>query len=264
MAGSFLKRVVKEKTSDLEKSKKRLPMEKLLETMLQLPPVRNFREALYRADRISVIAEVKKKVPGASSWKPRVQLQKLIAAYEAGGAVAISIVTSEKHFGTKLSQIAEIKKMTALPVLCKDFIIDPYQVYEARANQADALLLMSEILNKELQRFIELTSGMGMTPVVEVHGLPELKQALKAGADCILINNRDLNTLKVNMQTVDRLAKSIPRDNLVIAASGYKTVDDVGKIQSDRITSVLIGRSLISSKDPEAMLRAIRRQAERM
>ncbi len=264
MAGSFLKRVVKEKKGEVEKSKKRLPMEKLLEIMLQLPPVRNFREALYRAGRISVIAEVKKKVPGAPSWKPRLQLQKLVASYEAGGAVALSIVTNEKHFGTKLSQIAELKKMSSLPVLCKDFIIDPYQVYEARAHQADALLLLPEILHKDLQRFIELTSGMGMTPVVEVHGLPELKLALKAGADCIMINNRDLNTLKVNMQTVDRLAKAIPRDNLVIAASGYKTAEDVGKIQSDRVTSALIGRTLISAKDPEALLREMRHKAERL
>lgn len=264
MAGSFLKRIVKEKKAEIEKAKKRMPMDKLLETMLKIPPVRNFREALYRAERISVIAEFKKKVPGSTSWKPRIQLPKLIAAYEEGGAAALSIVTDEKHFGTKLAQIAELKKLSSLPVLRKDFVVDPYQVYESRAAQADALLLLPELLHKETQSFIELTSGMGMTPVVEVHGLPELKLALKAGADCILINNRDLNTLKINMQTVDRLAKSVPRDNLLIAASGYKTAADVEKIQSDRVASVLIGRSLISSKDPEMMIREIREKASRL
>lgn len=264
MAGSFLKRVSKEKKAEIEKAKKRLPMDKLLDTMLKIPPVRNFREALYRTDPISVIAEIKKKVPGSPSWKPRIQLPKLIHAYEEGGAVALSIVTDEKHFGMKLTQIAELKKLSSLPVLRKDFIVDPYQVYESRAHQADALLLLPELLNKELPTFIELTSGMGMTPVVEVHGLPELKQALRAGADCIMINNRDLNTLKINMQTVDRLAKAIPRDNLIIAASGYKTADDVAKIHSDRVTSVLVGRSLISNKDPEGMVREIRIKAERL
>jgi indole-3-glycerol phosphate synthase len=265
MAGSFLKRVVKEKQLEVERAKKRTSMEKLLHTMLTLPPVRNFREALYRAQRISVIGEVKKKVPGSSSWKPRIQLPKIIKAYEQGGAMAISLVTDEKHFGGKLAQIAEIKKLTSLPVLRKDFIIDTYQIYESRAAQVDALLLIAETLNKkELPRMIEVTAGLGMTPVVEVHTVPDLKRVLRLGADVILINNRDLNTLKINMQTVERLAKLAPRDIMIIAASGYKSAEEVAGISSDRVRAVLMGRALISHKQPESFIQEIITQAEKL
>lgn len=265
MAGSFLKRVVKEKQLEVARAKKRTSLEKLLYTMLTLPPVRNFREALYHAQRISVIGEVKKKVPGSLSWKPRIQLQKIIKAYEQGGAMAISLVTDEKHFGGKLAQIAEIKKLTSLPVLRKDFIIDTYQIYESRAAQADALLLIAEILNKkELPRMIEVTVGMGMTPVVEVHNALDMKRVLRAGADVILINNRDLNTLKINMQTVERLAKMAPRDIMIIAASGYTSAEEVADIGSDRVRAVLMGRALISHKQPEIFIREIREKAEKL
>ena len=265
MAGSFLKRVVKEKQLEVERAKKRTSLEKLLHTMLALPPVRNFREALYRAQRIGVIGEVKKKIPNSSSWKPRVQLPKIIEAYEQGGALGISLVTDEKHFGGKLSQIAEIKKLVGLPVLRKDFIIDTYQIYESRAAQADALLLIAETLNKkELPRMIEATVGMGMTPIVEVHTALDLKRALRAGAEVILINNRDLNTLKINMQTVERLAKLAPRDIMIIAASGYKSAEEVAGISSDRVRAVLMGRALISHKQPGVFVQEIREKAEKL
>jgi len=265
MAKLFLKKVIKEKQIEIEKAKKRTPLEKLLQTVLTLPPVRNYREAIFNAQRIGVIAEIKKKVPGTPSWKPRVQLEKLIHAYEDGGALALSVVTDTKYFGGKLSMIEAVKKISGLPVLRKDFIIDTYQLYESRAARADAVLLIAEAIpDKQLSRFIELTGSLGMTPVVEVHSAPDLKRALRAGADVILINNRDLNTLKVNMQTVDRLAKMVPRDNLVIAASGYKTPEEVAKITSDRVRAALIGRALISHKEPAKLLKQIIEAAEKL
>lgn len=265
MAKSFLRQVIKQKQAEVEKAKKTMPFEKLLQIVLTRPPVRNYREAIFNAQRIGVIAEIKKKVPGTPSWKPRIQLEKLVKAYENGGALGLSVVTDARHFGGKLSLIEEVKRITHLPVLRKDFIVDPYQIYESRAAQADAVLILAEAVpNKQLPRLVQLTTGLGMTPVVEVHAAPDVKRALRAGADVILINNRDMNSLKVNMQTVDRLAKMVPRDNLVIAASGYQKPAEVAAIASNRVCCVLIGRSLISHKKPEQFLQEIISDAEKL
>jgi indole-3-glycerol phosphate synthase len=256
MAGSFLKRVVKEKQMEVERAKKRMPLEALLQSMLALPPVRNFRESLFRPQRRSLMAEIKKRVPDSRTWKPRLSLDKLVPAYELGGARAISVVTDERFFGGKLSLIEDVKKLTSLPILRKDFIIDSYQIYEARAARADALLLIAAIIpDKGLGKLVSLTNSLGMVPVVEVHTQPDLKRATRAGADVVLINNRDLATLKLNMQTVTRLAKLVPRDVSVIAASGYQEVEDLQSLTSERIRAVLIGRAVLESKEPEMFLR---------
>jgi len=256
MAESFLKKVVKEKQLEVERAKKRMPLEELLQSMLTLPPVRNFRDSLFRPQRRSLIAEIKKKVPGSKTWKPRLSVEKLVPAYDQGGARAISVVTDEKFFGGKLSLIMDVKRLTALPILCKDFIIDPYQVYESRAARADALLLIAAIIpDKGLGKLVHLTASLGMVPVVEVHTAPDLKRATRAGADIILINNRDLATLKVNMQTVPRLAKLAPRDVQIIAASGYEESDELTAVTSERVRSFLIGRALLENKEPERFLR---------
>lgn len=265
MAKSFLKGILKEKNKEVALAKKKAPLDKLLQIMLTLPPVRNFREALANAPRINVIAELKRKMPGSSSFKPRYSVEKTIAAYVAGGAVALSYVTDARHFDGKLGQIAEVKRLCGLPVLRKDFVVDPYQLYESRAAQADAVLLLAEAVpDKLLARLVELTISLGMTPVVEIHKAPDVKRALRAGADVILINNRDLNTLKLNLQTVDRLAKNVPRDNLVIAASGYSTPEDITKIESDRVRSVLVGKALLADSQPEQLLRHMVQGAERL
>lgn len=265
MAKSFLKRVLKQKHTEVAQAKKKVPFDKLLQIVLTLPPVRNYREAIFNTPRIGVIAEIKKKIPGTPSWQPRIQLEKLVKAYEAGGALGLSVVTDAKHFGGKLSLIEEVKKVTRLPVMRKDFIVDPYQIYESRAAQADAVLILAEAIpDRQLPRYVQLTTGLGMTPVIEVHAATDIKRALRAGADVILINNRDLNSLKVNMQTVERLAKMVPRDNMLIAASGYQGPEDVAGIVSDRVRCALIGRSLISHKKPEMFLREIIHQAEKL
>lgn len=256
MADNFLKKVLKEKQAELERARKRVPMEALLQTMLTLPPVRNFRESLFRVQRRSIMAEVKKRVPDSKTWKPKLPLDKLVPAYELGGARAVSVITDERFFGGKLSLIEEVKKLTALPILRKDFIYDPYQIYESRAARADAVLLIAAIIpDKGLGKLINLCNGLGMVPVVEVHTQPELKRATRAGADVLLINNRDLNNLKINMQTVTRLSKLVPRDIAVIAASGYSEVGDLKSLTSDRIRAVLVGRALLEEKEPELFLR---------
>lgn len=264
MAVSFLKRIVKEKHAEIAHANKKRPHEALLQEMLALPPARTFREQLFRPGRCGLIAEIKRRVPDSRTWKPRLTLERLVAAYEQGGARALSVVTDEKHFGGKLSLIAEVKRLTGLPILRKDFVVDPYQVYESRAARADALLLIAPLLpDKALGRMVHLTLSLGMVPVVEVHTTLDLKRATRAGADVVLINNRDLATLKVNTQTVTRLAKLVPRDVMVIAASGYRDPEDLAAVTSDRVRAFLIGRALLEDKAPDRLLRAMQEACER-
>jgi indole-3-glycerol phosphate synthase len=256
MAESFLKKIVKEKQQEVEKAKRRESVEDLLKVILNLPPARNFREMLYRPQGKSLIAEVKMKMPSAKSFKPKLKLEAMVGAYERGGAKALSVVTDAKFFGGKLGLIDAVKKISALPILRKDFIVDPYQIYESRAARADALLLIAAIIpDKMLSKFVHLTSGLGMAPVVEVHTAPDMKRALRAGADVILINNRDLATMKVNTQTVSRLMKMIPRDIAAIGASGYESPEDLTQVTSDRLRAYLLGRVLLESKTPDLVLR---------
>jgi len=255
MADSFLRKIVKEKQQEVERAKKRSSLEELMKVMLVLPPVRNFRDILYRPQGKVLIAEVKMKMPSVRTFKPKLKLSEMAPAYELGGAKAISVVTDTKFFGGKLGLIDEVKKMTALPILRKDFIIDPYQIYESRAAKADAVLLIAAIIpEKLLPRLVSLTSSLGMVPVVEIHTQPELKRATKAGADVIMINNRDLTTMKVNTQTVSRLIKLVPKDIAVIAASGYETPQDLMQVSSDRLRAFLLGRVLLESKTPDRLL----------
>ncbi len=255
MAESFLRKIVKEKKLEVEKAQKRVPFDALMQIILNLPPARNFRDILYRPQGKSLIAEVKMKMPSSKTFKPKLKLEVLVKAYEVGGARAISVVTDNKFFGGKLGLIDEVKKISSLPILRKDFIFDPYQVYESRAAKADAVLLIADVIpDKALSKLVHLTSGLGMTPVVEVHTAPDMKRALRAGADVILINNRDLNTMKINHQTVARLIKMVPRDIAVIAASGYETPDQLVEISSDRLRAFLLGKSLLESKTPDKML----------
>jgi indole-3-glycerol phosphate synthase len=255
MANSFLKKVAKGKKIEVEKFKKRIPHDRLLHAMLNLPPVRNFREGLLRTPYKAMIAEYKRCVPDSRGFKPKLSFEKTLRAYELGGASAISILTDEKFFGGKLSLIAEAKQITGLPILRKDFIIDPYQIYESRAARADAVLLIAALLpEKNLNKMIALTSSLGMAAVVEVRALLDMKRAARAGADLILINNRDLATLKINMQTVSRMVKQAPKDVTLIAASGYQEPDDLEGIESERIRAVLIGRALLETSDPERLL----------
>lgn len=255
MAESFLRKIVKEKQLEVARAKKRTSLEDLMKVMLVLPPVRNFRDILYRPQGKTLIAEVKLKMPSVRTFKPKLKLSEMVTAYEQGGAKAISVVTDNKFFGGKLGLIDEIKKISSLPILRKDFIIDPYQIYESRAAKADAVLLIAAIIpEKLLPKLVSLTSSLGMVPVVEIHALPEVKRAVKSGADVILINNRDLATMKTNTQTVPRLIKLIPKDIAVIAASGYESVADITQITSDRLRAFLLGRVLLENKTPDKLL----------
>ena len=220
-------------------------------------PARDFAGAL-KADRLCLIAEVKKASPSAGIIKSRLQPVALARRYAAGGAAAVSVLTEPKYFRGSLGHLLSVSLAVPVPVLRKDFLFDSYQVYEARANGADALLLIVAVLDQaQLTDLLLLTRRLGMEALVEVHDEHEVERALDAGAKVIGINNRDLRTFTVDLKTTERLRRLIPTDRVVVAESGIKNARDIRRLRQWGADAVLIGETLVTAPSPEAKIREL-------
>ena len=218
--------------------------------------VRDFRAAVSR--RGAVIAEIKARTPTVASFVQSRSLSSVAEAYARGGAAAISIVTDAARFGTSLADVRPTRERVALPVIAKDFVIDPYQVVEARAAGADAVLLIVRLLDlADLGRLLDLAGELGMAALVETHTEPEILAALAAGAQIVGINNRDLDTMTVSLDTTRRLAHLVPRDVVLVAESGIRSREDIDDLASCGAGAFLVGGSLLEAGDPEAKLREL-------
>lgn len=210
-----------------------------------LPP--DFRTAL-RQPGISVIAEIKRRSPSRGDILPDVDAVEVAAVYEQAGARALSILVDDKYFGGNLSDLTRVRNHTRIPCLCKEFVIDPYQIYEARAAGAAAVLLIVRILtDSELRSFLSEVEGLGMAALVETHTEEEVKRALDAGASIIGINNRDLDTLEVNIENTFRMKSLVPGGNILVSESGIKTRKEVKLLEASGIDAILVGESLLTS-----------------
>lgn len=220
---------------------------------------RDFLKA-FRKGRFSLIAEIKKASPSAGVIRPDLEPVTLAKAYEESGASAISVLTDEKFFQGKLEHIQFAKQSTTIPVLRKDFIIDETQIYESRLAGADAVLLIARVLSdEELAGFIRLTEEEGMQPLVEVHDQAEVERVLKTDARIIGINNRDLDTFKVDLQNTVRLMKEFPalKERIVISESGIFTRKDVEALKKAGVNGILVGESILRSKNIPARIREL-------
>ena len=211
---------------------------------------RPFRPGLYREPGLSLIAEVKRSSPSAGviaeTFDPITQARE----YEKAGAHALSILTDEKYFGGHLSYLDDVRTQVGLPLLRKDFIVHELQVYESVLAGADAILLIVAALPQEtLIRLYELARTLQLDVLVEVHDLPEMERALELGADIIGINNRNLATFEVTLQTTADLAEEIPNDAIAVSESGIKTAADVKFIRDSGINSILVGETLMRAKN---------------
>jgi indole-3-glycerol phosphate synthase len=226
---------------------------------LQPPPL-DFAAAL-RGDKVRLIAEVKKASPSKGIICADFNPVNIAKIYAANGAAAISVLTEPKYFQGSLDYLRDIKKALAakpLPLLRKDFIFDPYQVFEARAYGADCLLLIVAILSPaQLFELLQLSRQLGMMNLVEVHNTVELEIALNSGAAVIGINNRDLNTFKVDLKTTSVLRPLIPADRLVVSESGIKTRKDIQQLQEWGVNAALIGEALMTSHDIAAKMKEL-------
>ena len=248
----ILEQIVADNQLELEDRKRRVPLEELKRIASEEPPPLDFASAL-RGERIQLIAEVKKASPSRGVIRPDFNPVEIALIYAGNGASAISVLTEARYFKGSLSHLQDIRKALGnkgLPLLRKDFICDPYQVYESRAYGADSLLLIVAILTpKKLEALLKISHELGMSCLVEIHNRAELEIALKSGARIIGLNNRDLKTFSVDMATTERLRPLIPEDRIVVSESGISNRSDMEKLKKWEVDAVLIGEALMSAPD---------------
>ena len=255
---TILDEIYKHKLSEVAENKKRIPVETLKEQIIKRHSTRSFGDALKSDNNIRIIAEIKKASPSLGIIREDFNPVEIARIYEASGVAAISVLTDEKFFQGNLSYLTDVKKSVNLPILRKDFIIDAYQIYEARSAGADAILLIAALLSKEeMQRYLDLSGQLGMDCLVEVHSETELKQVLQTNADIIGINNRDLATFKTDLETTLRLRPMIPGEKIVVSESGIKSRSDIEKLMKEGIDAILVGETLMKSDDISAKLREL-------
>ncbi len=226
-----------------------LPLGRLQECIAQQKPPLDFASVL-SGDGIHLIAEIKQASPSRGMLNPNLNLTELAKTYVKGGAAAISVLTEENYFKGSIDHLAVVRNVVELPLLRKDFIFDPYQLYESRAYGADALLLIVAILSQEqLEEFISLSHSLGLKCLVEVHNEGEVEKALLSGAEIIGINNRDLNTFTVVLDTTYRLRSLIPKEKIVVSESGIRNRKDIEKLRKWGVNAILVGEALVTAND---------------
>src|SRR4030042_1732495 len=249
--------IVADKIPEVEKRKRELPLEELKKQIQEQAPPLDFASVL-KGDRIKLIAEVKKASPSKGVIREDFNPVDIARTYACNGAAAISVLTDEKYFMGSLDYLRDIRKALdkPVPLLRKDFILDEYQVYEARAAGADAILLIVAILEPgKLSGLLELSHRLGMKSLVEVHNKHECEVAVTSGARIIGINNRDLKTFTVDLETTGKLRQLIPADRIVVSESGIKNRDDIERLKSWYVDAVLIGESLMASDNIAAAMK---------
>jgi indole-3-glycerol phosphate synthase len=252
--------IVRDNLAELALKKARLPLDEMQQLALSQPPPRDFAAAL-SGDTTGLIAEIKQASPSQGLIRDDFDPAAIARVYAGGGAAAISVLTEPRYFKGNLSYLREIRESLGEdcpPLLRKDFITDPYQVYEARAFRADALLLIAAILPAgELDILLRLTRQLGMSALVEAHNEKELELAVNSGARLIGINNRDLTSFEVDINTTFRLRKLIPQDRIVVSESGINRREDIINLQQAGIDAVLIGESLMAADDIQAKMKEL-------
>ena len=247
---TFLGDIVAARRRDVEEMKVRTPLETLAREAESRHELRDFEGAI-SAPGVHVIAELKQASPSKGVLRKNYKPREIAQAYEAAGAAAISVLTEEKYFQGSLTDLIDARDAAGLPVLRKDFVVDPYQVYESAAAGADALLLIVAALDdRELRELLELTARVKLSALVEIHNEDELDRALAAGARIIGVNNRDLKTFEVRLETSFRLRERIPSSCLTVSESGIKTPEDLSRLLEAGFGAVLIGEKLMIEEDP--------------
>lgn len=246
-----LKEILQKKQEKLILAKQGLSEEELKEKVKSLQPTRPFIEAINRPRSICLIAEIKRASPSSGVIRQDFNPQEIARNYQDAGVQAISVLTEEDYFQGSLASINEIKSMVGVPILRKDFIFEPYQVYESRLFGADAILLIAEILTKEkLLELMQIADALSLDYLVEVHDERQLKKILNLkNIPVIGINNRDLHTLELDFKITEKLFPLIPKDKVVVVESGIKTYQDVLFLKILGINAVLAGTVFMQAQD---------------
>lgn len=253
----FLEKILEATGYRVAESMAKMPLGELESLVLTMPPCRSFLKALQDTP-FGLIAEIKRASPSRGSLAPVLDAGQQAQLYEKGGAAALSVLTEPVFFHGNMEDLATAHKTTGLPVLRKDFILEPYQLYEARAGHADAVLLIAGLLvEEELSIFIDECRHLGMDALVEVHEEEEVDVALKAGAKIIGINNRNLKDFSMDMETTFKIMPLIPSDIIVVSESGIKGKDDARRLREAGVRAILVGEALVTSLDPTKKIKEL-------
>jgi len=246
---TILEQIVAVKKGEVARLQEEEPLSALKDMVKDLPPCRDFRAAISTPPR-AIIAEVKGRSPSKGTLKENLNPFAIARLYEEHGAAAISVLTDEEFFGGNRAYLSGIHEQGTLPLLRKDFIIAPYQIYETRLIGGDALLLIAGILEEgELADYIGLAESLGLSPLVEAHSAEELEKAIRAGAGIIGINNRDLKTFTIDLNTTLELAHLVPRDRVVVSESGIHSRADMDYLAGAGVHVFLIGEAFMTAAD---------------
>lgn len=255
--GSFLETVIERTRRDVAERKRGMPSDALRTSLGPPPRSRPFSEALI-GEGISLVAEMKRSSPSRGAIRADASVADIVRAYESAGARACSVLTEPHWFGGSLDDLRVARGAVSLPLLRKDFVVDEYQLLEARAAGADAALLIVAALDADdLVRLLDAAGGLGLDCLVEVHDEEELAVALDCGADVVGINNRDLKTLDVHLDTTFRLLADVPAGTVVVAESGITTPDEVRELEAAGVDAILVGEALMRADDPIGAVRTL-------
>jgi indole-3-glycerol phosphate synthase len=256
---TVLERILAETREEVARRKRELPLEPSAAVWSRSEVgAGRLRQAL-SAQGIGVIAEFKRRSPSAGTLREAPDLVEIVRAYERGGAVAVSVLTEGPNFGGALEDLRLARASCALPLLRKDFVVDPYQLYEAAAAGADAVLLIVAALEQEqLASLHRQARAIGLDALVEVHDRDELQRALAVGAEIVGVNNRDLRDFSVDVKRTERLMDAIPPGVIVVSESGIVEAEQLSRLRERGVQAVLVGEALMRSGEPEAALRELR------
>jgi indole-3-glycerol phosphate synthase len=259
---TVLDEIIAHKRREVAEGRRAVPLDEMRARAAAATPPRDFGAAI-SGPAVRVIAEVKRASPSAGTIRRDADPAATARAYERAGAAAVSVLTDQRYFSGSADDLRAVKAAVTVPVLRKDFVVDAYQVYEARAIGADAVLLIAgSVPAPELAALGRLTAELGMTALFEVHDDAALDDVLAAGARVVGINNRDLRTLEVDLDTTRRVRPRLPAGITVISESGIETPADVTRVCACGVHAILVGTALMASPDPAAHLAALRAAAE--
>jgi indole-3-glycerol phosphate synthase len=254
---SVLDRIVDDTREEVERRRREVPEAELERQLASRGQDRPFSEAI-ALPGLSLIAEYKRRSPSAGDLRPDASVTEIVGAYERGGATALSVLTEPFHFAGSLDDLREARGASGLPILRKDFVVDPYQLYESAAAGADAILLIVAALERDhLERLHSQARELDLDVLVEVHDERELEAALEVEADMVAINNRDLSDFSVDVQRTFELLSDVPAGKAVISESGFSSREELDELERVGVDAVLVGESLMRADDVEAACRAL-------
>ena len=248
----IIRDIVEAKKLEVEEAKKQKPLEELKKEIK--PAERNFKEVLEsKTHAINLIAEIKKASPSAGVLREKFDVKEIASLYDKH-AQAISVITDEKFFQGSKEFIKEVREVSSLPVLRKDFVVDEYQLYESLALGADAVLLIASIVSKgHLQKFVRIAKDIGLQCLVEVHSSADFERAFSHDVEIIGVNNRDLETMNLDIKAFEKIRQLIPSDRIIVAESGYGSKQAIDSLKG-KADAVLIGSALVKSENIESKL----------